>query len=92
MRFKKNFTEEDYALYKSIYDRAEQSKGKRTIVRTFKIYGAMFSPQVTSIFEFVLEDVPTMVINPPRMNYPYHPYDSVFRKVNIRSNHMALSY
>jgi len=27
MSFKKNFTEEDYALYNEIYERAEQSKG-----------------------------------------------------------------
>lgn len=33
MSFKKNFTEEDYALLKSIYDRAEQSKGMSTYMQ-----------------------------------------------------------
>lgn len=33
MSFKKKFTEEDYALLKSIYDRAEQSKGMSTYIQ-----------------------------------------------------------
>lgn len=56
MRFKKNFTEEDYALYKSIYDRAEQSKGLSGYVqkqRDLELEALEDNPEIKQIKEYV---------------------------------------